>query len=101
MLKVRVDVLHLHSHVLVDFVRPRRPKLTALASQHDSALGDDKLRVSCAATRTTSTKPLFETECAAEPVDRFFHIFVDEYRYHGRFRCRPVDYYTFPLTSEI
>src|SRR6266849_8206568 len=101
MLKMRVDVLNMHSHVLAYFVRPRRPKLTTLAAQHDRALGNGKLRMGHAATRTRSPEALRETEGAAEPVGRFFHVFVDEYGYHRCFRCRPVDYHTFPPASEL
>jgi len=94
-----VHVLHMHSHILADFVWPRRPKLATLASQHDSAIGNDKLRMARAVTRTTSTKPLFETEGAAEPVDRFFHVFVDQNRYDCRSRSRSVDDHAYPQSQ--
>ena len=101
MLKMRVDILNMHSHVLAHFVRPRRPKLATLAAQHDRALADGKLRMGHTVTRTRSPEALRETEGAAEPVNRFFYVFVDKYRYHCCSRCRPVDYHIFPLTSDL
>ena len=101
MLKMRVDILNMHSHVLAHFIRPRRPKLATLAAQHDRALADGKLRMGHTVTRTRSPEALRKTEGAAEPVNRFFYVFVDKYGYHCCSRCRPVDYHIFPLTSDL
>jgi len=100
-LKMCVDAINMHSHVLAYFVRPRWPKLTTLSAQHDRALGNGKLRMGHAVTRTRSPEAFRETEGAAEPIGRFFHVFVDEYGYHCCSRCGSVDYHTFPLTSEL
>ena len=62
-----VDVLHMHRHTLAYFRRARRPKLGALAAQHDGALGDVELRVGDAAIRSRGAKALPETECVAQP----------------------------------
>jgi hypothetical protein len=78
-----------------------RPKLTALAAQHDPVLGHDKLRMALPVARTRSLEALRETEGGAEPVNRFFYVFVDKYGYHCCSRCRPVDYHIFPLTSDL
>jgi hypothetical protein len=101
MLEMRVDILNTHSDVLAYFVKPRRPKLATLAAQHDRALADGKLRMGYTVTRTRSSEALRETEGPAEPVNRFFYVFVDKYGYHCCPRCRPVDYHFFLLTSEL
>jgi hypothetical protein len=54
MLEMLVDVLNMHGHVLADFAGARRPELGALASQHDSALGNVELRMGNATTWTRS-----------------------------------------------
>jgi len=78
MLAMRVDILNTHGHVLAYVVKPRRPKLATLEAQHDRALADGKLRMGYTVTRTRSSEALRETEGPAEPVNRFFYVFVDK-----------------------
>ena len=101
MLEMRVNILNTHGHVLTYFVEPRRPKLATLAAQRDRALADGKLRMGHTVTRTRSSEALRETEGRAEPVSRFFYVFVDKYGYHCCARCGPVNYYILLLTPEL
>jgi len=77
MLEMPVNILNMHNDVLAYFVRPWRPKLGALTSQHNSALGDSQLRMTDAGAGGPSAQTLSETECATEPLDRFLYVFID------------------------
>src|SRR5262245_19964512 len=94
MLEMPVNVLNMHDHVLADYARLWRTKLSPLTSQHNSAIGDGQLRMGGAGVGSPSAQTLRETESVAEPFDRLLNVLVDEDRYHCRFRRGSVDYHT-------
>jgi len=100
MLEMLVNVLNMDDHVLAYFVGAWRPKLGALAAQHDGAVGNVELRMGDAATRNRRAQAFLETEGVAEPVDRLGDVLLDQDRYHGCFRCRPVDHHSHLVVDE-
>src|SRR5436309_8237479 len=69
-LVMRVDVLHVHDHVLADFARTRQAKLRPLPADHRGAVADDELGVTDAAAGTGRPEALREAEHVAEEVER-------------------------------
>src|SRR4030095_8919187 len=88
-----ITVLDVHDHVLAYYARLWRPKLGALTSQHNSALGDCQLGMSNAGAGGPGSQTLRETERFAEPLDRLLYVFIDEDRHYCCSRRRPVDYH--------
>ena len=78
MLEMRVNVLDMHGHGLTHFAWAGLPKFGALAAEHHGAVGNVELRVHDATARNRYAEAFLETERGTEPVDRFFHVCVDE-----------------------
>lgn len=91
MFKVPVYVLDGYVYVLADFAGAWRPKLTALASEHNGAFSDCKLAVSNLAIASHEAEALGKSEGATEPIHGLADVLVDQNGDNRCGRCGPVE----------
>ena len=89
MLAVPSNVIHRDANIRADLLRLWRAKRTALSTNYDCTVAEQKLGVADHPV-PSNPQPLNETEYATKPLDRFGDILVDENRNNGGIRCRAI-----------
>ena len=89
MLEVPSNVIHRDANIRADLLRLWRAKRTALSTNYDCTVAEQKLGVADHPV-PSNPQPLNETEYATKPLDRFGDILLDENRNNGGIRCRAI-----------